>query len=241
VQIVGYRAGPDDPELVVASDGAVERVPLTRGKALDYPLGERHCAGVVDDRTHYACDREATPYCDRHDPDWAPTYTDEEYAIYLAAFAPATFKVGITRSWRLDTRLREQGADRAAHIETAPSGPIARNREREIATTLPEAVRVDRKIDGLATSFDEKAWRNLLDRYALIETFRFDYGFALTNRPIGTTLATGTVRGTKGRVLVLDWAGSTYATDLRDLVGWEIAGEQRKDSHRQASLGAFRS
>jgi len=237
VQIAGYRTGPDDPALLLAADGSVERVSLEPSVELAYPLGERHCAGVIDDGTHYPCDREPAPYCDRHTREWAPTYADEEHAIYLAAFAPAMFKVGITRSWRLDTRLREQGADRAAHIHTVSSGPIARGVEREIAAEIPEAVRVETKIEGLAATVDHDAWEALLEEHAPIETFEFDYGFALPERPVAERLATGIVLGTKGRILVLERAGTTYATDLRELVGYEIAAESTRD--RQASLGAF--
>jgi hypothetical protein len=51
-------------------------------------------------------------------------------------------------------------------------------------------------------------------------------------------VATGTVRGVKGRVLVLDSAGSTYAVDMRDLVGWVVReGDRERDL--QSSLGAF--
>jgi hypothetical protein len=239
VQIAGYRTGPDDPALVLAAEGNVERVPLESGTELAYPLGGRRCAGLVDDGTHYPCDRPKAPYCDRHARDWAPSYADEEYAVYLAAFAPDSFKVGITRSWRLDTRLREQGADLAAHIHTVSSGPIARNVEREIAAGMPEAVRVDAKIDGLAAAVDREAWRALLDEYPPIETFAFDYGLSFADRPVAETVATGTVLGTKGRVLVLRRGGTVYATDLRALVGFAIATETEADRDRQTSLGAF--
>ena len=60
----------------------------------------------------------------------------------------------------------------------------------------------------------------------------------LTGRPVRETIATGTVRGTKGRILVLDHAGSTYAVDLRDLVGYEVE-EGTVERDLQSSLGAF--
>ncbi|PSP76327.1 DUF2797 domain-containing protein [Halobacteriales archaeon QS_3_64_16] len=237
MQIAGYHTGPDDPALLVATEGSVEHVALEPGAELSSPLGDRYCAGTIDDGAHYPCDRPGTPYCERHTRDWAPTYAEEEYAVYLAAFAPTTFKVGITRSWRLDTRLREQGADRAAHIHTAASGEIAREVEREIAAEMPEAVRVERKVASLAATVDSEAWDALLDEHAPIERFDFDYGLALKERPVAETIATGTVVGTKGRLLILEHAGTTYATDLRDLVGFEIAAEATRD--HQASLGAF--
>jgi hypothetical protein len=60
----------------------------------------------------------------------------------------------------------------------------------------------------------------------------------LEDRPMQETLATGTVRGTKGRVLVLDRGGSTYAVDLRDLVGFEVEVAET-DRTLQSSLGAW--
>jgi hypothetical protein len=46
------------------------------------------------------------------------------------------------------------------------------------------------------------------------------------------------VRGTQGRVLVLDHGGSSYAVDMRDLVGYELS-DGATDRDLQASLGAF--
>ncbi len=42
----------------------------------------------------------------------------------------------------------------------------------------------------------------------------------------------------KGRVLVLDHRGTTYAVDLRDLVGHEL-DDGGTDRDLQSSLGAF--
>jgi hypothetical protein len=253
VQVVGYEtaAASDDgtAALRLASGGVVEREPLTDGRELAYSLGERHCAGTVEDRTHDDCRRTDAPHCDRHTSRWAcarctgnctrPLATcHEEHAIYLAAFAPATFKVGVTRSWRLDTRLREQGADRAAHLRTVDDGRIARQIEADIATRVGDRVRVPAKVRGLHQRVDEAAWNGLLDEFSPLDTFEFSYGLDLTERPMAETLLTGTVRGTQGRVLVLDNAGSTYAVDMRDLVGYELDATPT-DRELQSSLGAF--
>jgi hypothetical protein len=253
VQIVGYETAAggetDQAALVTASDGTVSREQLSQGTTLSYTLGERRCAGTIDGQQHVACSNPDSPYCDRHTSRWAcarctgecdlPLETcREEHAVYLAAFAPATFKVGVTRSWRLETRLREQGADRAAHLRTVEDGRIARQIEADIATAVGDRVRVPTKIDGLHRSVDDDAWESLGDEYEPFATFAFDYGLELDERPMGETMATGTVRGTKGRVLVVDHNGSTYAVDLRDLVGYEVrAGET--DRKLQSSLGAF--
>ena len=250
MQIVGYDAGVDDePALLLAAEGALEREPLTPGTELAYALGERHCAGVLGEDGHTPCDRDRAPYCDQHTDRWPCARCTgecslplpscrEEHAVYLAAFAPATFKVGVTRSWRLDTRLREQGADRAAHLRTVADGRVARQIEAEIAEDVGDRVRVPAKIEGLHRSVDADAWRRLLAGFDPIETFEFDYGLALDDRPVSETLVAGTVRGTKGRALVVDNGGSTYAVDMRDLVGYELR-EGGTDRQLQSSLGAF--
>jgi hypothetical protein len=162
----------------------------------------------------------------------------DDHAVYLAAFAPDAFKVGVTKEWRLETRLREQGADRAAHVYTVSNGRIARELEAEIAADVSDFVRVETKITGLGEGVDEAAWAALLDGFDVHEEYAFDYGLDLTGRPVRETIATGTVRGTKGRILVLDHAGSTYAVDLRDLVGYEVE-EGTVERDLQSSLGAF--
>jgi hypothetical protein len=253
VQIVGYEtgAGDDDrePSLSLATDDGLDRQSLAPGTELAYTLGERHCAGTVDDGRHLACDRPTAPYCDEHTSRWAcarcvgdcnlplPSCR-EEHAVYLAAFAPETFKVGVTRSWRLETRLREQGADRAAHIRTVKDGRVARQLEAEIAMDVPDRVRVPTKIAGLHRDVDERAWTDFLADFEPLATYDFDYGLSLSDQPVAETLLTGTVRGTQGRVLVLDNGGSTYAVDLRDLVGYEVT-EGGTDRELQSSLGAF--
>jgi hypothetical protein len=251
VQVVGYEtaAGDAGPALAVAESGQVRRVPLEPGVDVAYTLGDRHCAGVLDADAHQPCDRPTVPYCEEHTSTWVcarctgTCLKDEmdchqEHAVYLAAFAPATFKVGVTRSWRLDTRLREQGADRAAHVRTVENGRVAREIEAGIAEDIGDRVRVPEKIRGFHRDVDDDAWRALLDDYRVHETYEFDYGLDLDHRPVEDTAATGTVVGTKGRVLVLDRGGTAYAVDMRDLVGYELR-EGASSRDRQSNLGAF--
>lgn len=266
VQVVGYRARvKDHAALLLASDGEVTVEKLAPGTELSYRLGDRHCAGAVDrDRSrgqqteseaagrtvHHACENTDAPYCPEHTSRWPcarctgecgkPVEAcDEEHAVYLAAFAPATVKVGVTRSWRLETRLREQGADRAAHLRTVADGRIARQIEADIAEDLGDRVRVPTKIAGFADPVDDTFWTTHCTEYDPLETYEFDYALGLSDRPIAETLATGTVRGTKGRVAVLENTGSVYAVDLRDLVGYELH-EGDTERELQSSLGAFR-
>jgi hypothetical protein len=247
VQFVGYdTAGPG---LFLASDGDVEYVSLDPGTDLRYTLGERHCAGVVTDDEHRGCENDAAPYCRDHRSTWVcakctGTCLKDEmdchdpHAVYLAAFAPDVFKVGVTKEWRLETRLREQGADRGAHVRTVADGRIAREIEAELAADIPDRVRVPTKRDGLGLAVDEAAWESLLSEFDVLDLFDFDYGLELDARPVAEVMATGTVRGVQGRLLVLDHAGSTYAVDLRDLVGHEVTAEATTRDV-QSSLGAW--
>ena len=260
MQIVGYETGAEGDEpaaLLIADEGAVDREPLVPGRELCYTLGDRRCAGTVTardrgedgDEIHRACENPDAPYCPEHTHRWpcARCVGDcelplescrEEHVVYLAAFAPGRFKVGVTRSWRLETRLREQGADRAAHIRTVVDGQVARQVEADIAAGIPDRVRIPEKVAGLHRSVDEDAWQELLAEFDVIEAFDFEYGLDLDAQPVAETLATGTVLGTQGRVLVLAREAGTYAVDLRDLVGHEIeTGASSRDL--QSSLGSF--
>lgn len=247
MQFVGYDSS--DGGLYVASGGDIEYVPLEAGEELAYTLGDRHCAGTFHDEEHVVCAVDDAPYCDQHRSTWVcarctgTCLKDEmdcfdDHAVYLAAFAPDRFKVGVTKLWRLETRLREQGADRAAHIRTVEDGRIARRIEAAIAEDIPDRVRVPTKRQGLHETVDVDAWEALVAEYDPIETFAFDYGLDLTERPMTETMASGTIRGTKGRLLVLSRGGSTYAVDLRDLVGYDVE-EGAKEREMQSSLGAF--
>ncbi|MDS0293131.1 DUF2797 domain-containing protein [Halogeometricum luteum] len=247
MQFVGYDTS--GPGLFLASDGDVEYVSLDPGTDLAYTLGDRHCAGLTTDDGHDFCENDGAPYCRDHRSTWVcakctGTCLKDEmdchdpHAVYLAAFAPDVFKVGVTKEWRLETRLREQGADRGAHVRTVADGRVAREIEAGLAEEIPDRVRVPTKRDGLHLAVDDGAWESLLSEFDVLSEFEFDYGLALDARPVAETVATGTVRGVKGRLLVLDRGGSTYAVDLRDLVGHEVtAGATTRDL--QSSLGAW--
>jgi hypothetical protein len=252
--VVGYEtgAGTDRPAaLLVAREGHVEREPLPAGRELTYTLGERRCAGALDGTEHLACEASSAPYCEAHDSTWvcarctgtclkAEMDCHQEHAVYLAAFAPETFKVGVTRRPRLTTRLREQGADRGAHLFTVANGRIARELEAELAAEvpLPDAVRVATKVEGMAREVDEVAWEELLAAFEGRDTYAYGYGLDLESAPVAETLASGTVRGTKGRVLVLERSGDAFAVDMRELVGYELR-EGSSSRELQSSLGAF--
>ena len=249
MQLVGYEPSGRGSALVIADEGELERQPLEPGDALSYALGARRCAGVIDDGEHVRCNRPTTPYCEFHTSTWVCARCTgtclkpemdcyEDHAVYVAAFAPDTFKVGVTKRRRLEIRLREQGADRGAHVHTVSNGRIARELEAEIATRLVDRVRTGPKVAALASRVDESAWEAVLEEFDVLERFQFDYGLDLETQPVRETIASGTVRGVKGRLLVLKRAGTTYAVDMRDLVGYELedGGSSRE---LQSSLGSF--
>ena len=252
MQVVGYETAPGSPgtaQLLLASDGSIEPVALESGTELAYSLGDRRCAGAIDGETHLACDNDSTPHCSAHDRTWICARCTgtclkdemdcrEPHAIYLAAFAPDVVKVGVTKRPRLETRFREQGADRGALLAVVPDGRIAREREAELATRITDRVRVPAKIDGLHRSVDDARWEQAYSWFEATETYRFDYGLDLDVAPVAETLARGRVRGVKGRILVLKTGDTTYATDLRSLVGYELSTDA-SDRRLQSSLGAF--
>ncbi|AHF99106.1 hypothetical protein HALLA_09865 [Halostagnicola larsenii XH-48] len=250
MQLVGYERSGNGSSLVCSDGSDVTRRSLEPGTELSYTLGSRHCAGVVDDEGHVPCDRPKAPYCEFHTSTWVCARCTgtclkdemdcyEDHAVYIAAFGPDTFKVGVTKRRRLETRLREQGADRAAHIHTVSNGRIARELEAEIAEWLVDRVRTPTKVESLAASVDEAAWEDVLEEFDVLERFEFDYGLGLETQPVRETIASGTVVGVKGRLLVLENGGTTYAVDMRDLVGYDLLQGESTSRNLQSSLGSF--
>lgn len=256
MQVVDYvRSGHDPgPALVLADGDDLVREPLTPGTTLAYGLGERRCAGTLADGEHVACEVPAAPYCDAHTHTWVCARCTgtclkpemdchQDHALYLAAVPPESFKVGVTRLERLETRLREQGAVRAAHLRTLADGRIARELEAELAASVPDRIRAPTKIAGLHRDVDEAAWQERLatppiDEFEPTATYAFEYGLDLDAAPVPETTAAGTVRGVQGRLLLLEEHGTVYAVDMRDLLGYELT-EGGADGGRQASFGAF--
>ncbi|ELZ14116.1 DUF2797 domain-containing protein [Natrinema thermotolerans] len=251
MQLVGYEpSGRGSALLVSDADAEIDARPLEAGDDLAYSLGERHCAGTIDESgVHVACDRPSAPHCEYHTSTWVCARCTgtclkdemdcyEDHAVYIAAFAPDTFKVGVTKRRRLETRLREQGADRGAHVHTVSNGRIARELEAEIAERLVDRVRTPAKVASLAATVDEAGWKSVLAEFDVIDRYRFDYGLGLEARPVRETIASGTVVGVKGRLLVLETGGTAYAVDMRDLVGYDLEGG-RPDRNLQSSLGSF--
>jgi hypothetical protein len=253
VQIVGYDtdAGGTEAALFVSREGTVEREPLSAGRELAYTLGDRRCAGAVDGTEHVVCDRPTAPHCEVHDSTWicarctgtclkAEMDCHQEHVVYLAAFAPATFKVGVTKRPDPAVRLREQGADLGAIVRRVQNGRIAREIEAELArsTPIPDSVRVSTKISGMGRPVDTASWDRLLADFEVEGSYELEYGLDLESAPVPETLASGTVLGTKGRILVVERDNEAFAVDMRSLVGYELrTGTGRREL--QSSLGSF--
>ncbi len=248
VQIVGYDRTPD-PALVVASNGVTDRIPLRPGTTLDLGLEERHCAGHIAQGRHVPCEAPETPWCPAHTETWVcarcrGTCLKDEmdchvpHVVYLAIVAPDAIKVGVTTAERIETRLHEQGADRGVVIHRAENGRIAREIEAEIGRSRAERITTRQKIRGLGRAVDEDAWDAALAEHEPMQEYVPEYSIDVQDQPIPETLATGDILGVKGRLLLLTQDGSTYATDLRDLVG-HIAVEGHVDQPRQTGLQAF--
>tara|TARA_A100001037_G_scaffold306560_1_gene352683 strand:- start:8095 stop:8898 length:804 start_codon:yes stop_codon:yes gene_type:complete len=267
VQIVGFESGlegieydlvegtssePEAPHLIIANRGELERIRLNRGETIRYKLLERSCAGEIENGKHQACGERKAPYCTTHINDWLcarctgncdlPLPTCKQvHAVYIAGFPPSTFKVGVTRMSRLITRLKEQGARKAAHIETVSNGRTARQIERGIADKIKDRVISKEKINGIGQYVNEEEWEKIIENYKTVKTFDLEYGFELEYPPIPTVMLSGEIVGVEGRFLVLKVSNDNYAVDLRDLIGYEI--EQDKGSGEmslQASLGMLK-
>lgn len=248
MQIVGYDRSPN-PALVIADDGKLQQVPLAPGDTLEYPLGDRHCAGWTEDGRHHGCSEQSVPWCPDHTETWICARCrgtclkdvmdcHDPHVVYLAIVAPDVAKVGVTKAHRIERRLSEQGADRGVVIHQVANGRIAREIEAEIAQELPERIRISQKIGGLSQTVDEAAWSELLAGFRPQERYEPSYDFDLDDQPIQETLARGTVRGVKGRLLLIENGGNTYVTDLRDLVGHDVATNP-SDRALQSGLAAF--
>ena len=136
---------------------------------------------------------------------------------------------------RLITRLKEQGARKAAHIETVSNGRTARQIERGIADKIKDRVISKEKINGIGQYVSEKEWNTIIADYKTVKTFDLEYGFELEYPPIPAVILSGEIIGIEGRFLILKISNDNYAVDLRDLIGYEIE-EGNQEISLQTSL-----
>lgn len=166
------------------------------------------------------------------------------HSVYLAVFAPDLIKVGVSRTWRLETRLNEQGADIGFEIERFPDGELARKRERAIASKVTDKVSFQDKLGSISGKVDEDVIMGIRSEYNVIRTMSFSYfNENIKMRPIviepemGMAIS-GKVSGIKGQALILKKMDTVYAINLDSIIGYDI--EPGKGTiNRQSSFFEF--
>lgn len=135
------------PVLKLATENGFEDVELKKGAEIEYELtDERRCIGYFTGiGQHEPCPEfsridsgDQCHGCRRKDvyAGWAegsnsPGF-DADYSVYLAQCG-SKVKVGVSRSDRLETRWREQGADYAVEIFSGLTGDEALEREQRVS------------------------------------------------------------------------------------------------------------
>jgi hypothetical protein len=234
MRIIGYS--PIDKTLILAPDltefGISENISLV--------LKKRGCAGHWEGDKYMPCDSDEAPFCVKCSgtPDPCITCRGEcqkpekacnvEHSVYLAIFAPGLVKVGVSKTRRLETRLMEQGADMGLEVARFPDGELARRRERSLASTYPDRVAFESKVDGISQGVNGETLQMIYRRYDAGHIMRFDYFREkpwmkpIVLMPHENMAISGRVLGIKGQVLVLAKGCTLYALNLDGLVGYEV-------------------
>jgi hypothetical protein len=250
MKIISYS--PIDKTLLMAPD----LTGLDISENISLVLKKRGCAGRwVKDR-YVPCQGEEAPYCAKCSgpPDpcvmcrgecQKPEKTcTEEHSVYLAIFSPDLVKVGVSKTRRLETRLMEQGADMGLEIARFPDGQLARQRERSLASTYPDRVTFESKVDGISQGVNGETLQTIYRRYDAGRIMRFGYfKETLWMKPIvleprENMAVSGRVLGIKGQALVLEKGNTLYAFNLDGLVGYEVTNE-KGSINLQTSLFEF--
>lgn len=167
--------------------------PLGLKLTYDAHAQRRHCPGHNPFRDPSVdwldCDNtplEGSHKCDRctaHDATYAsylhhahvrgagelPTVLQNQLArenfLYVAGFRDGSIKIGTSTASRIETRLAEQGAWRAAIVASATSGIIVREVEAAVTSELGigQSVSVRRKLKGLVSPVDDDALLKQID------------------------------------------------------------------------------
>src|SRR5271157_1465381 len=232
MKIIGYSS--IDNALITAPGN---RINISHDIAL--VLKKRGCAGRWEGDKYIPCDSGTAPYCDhccglpdpcimcRGECRKTDKTCDIGHSVYLAIFSPGLVKVGISRTWRLETRLMEQGADVGLEIGRFPDGELARKRERGLASLYPDRATFENKLDGIAQKVSGEVLQKLCGKYEVERVLQFDYFKEdLWMKPIllaphENMALSGRVLGVKGQVLVIEKGNSLYAVNLDGLIGYE--------------------
>jgi len=243
---------------------SIDRVLLTDSGtiALSQDIGiilrKRGCAGRWKDDKYIPCDSADAPFCERCGgilPDACVMCRGEcpknektctiEHSVYLAIFAPDLVKVGVSKTQRLETRLREQGADIGLEIARYPDGELARKRERELAAIYPDRVTFEHKLGGLSQPVNGETVQMVYARYDASRVMHFDYFRErpwmkpIVLEPRENMAVSGKVLGVKGQALVIEKGSTLYAMNLDGLIGFDV--EEGKGSvNLQTSLFEFK-
>lgn len=218
-------------------------------------LRNRGCAGSWSGDRYIPCDSHEGPYCSQcSSPDPCVICKGEcmksiktccdEHSVYLAAFAPGLIKVGVTRTPRFETRLKEQGADMGFELLRLPDGELARRRERGISAMYPDKVSFNEKLNSISRRVSERAIQEIYNKFNPDRAISFRYFKRdISSKPIliqpGEDVAiAGRVLGIKGQVLVIEKRNSFYAVNLDSLIGYEIE-EGRGSLNLQTSLSEY--
>jgi len=212
----------------------MELLPLSGSLSLG--IGRRTCIGTWQAGVYSPCDSEEVPVCgscQQFDACAICTGTclkDEktclqEHAVYIAMFRPDICKIGVTKTSRLDDRLREQGADVAAVADYASDGELARRRERELQKRhgIKGTVRHSQK-KLVDTELDWAAWDAIKAKMDIHDEIKLRYfDSPLWMRPLqAKNMLLGRVIGVKGRLVVLEKDATLYGFDLNGILGAEV-------------------
>lgn len=161
--IVKVSWSGDTPELKLATEEGFERLTLSEGRELEYEvINERRCTGFHSaPGNHVPCPefRKIDSGAQCGECRGKDVYTDyrrgssgkgleADFSVYLAQCGNEV-KVGVTKSSRLMTRWKEQGANYAAEVFSELTADEALEKEKEISEKgLSERIRKEKKIGG---------------------------------------------------------------------------------------------
>lgn len=158
------------PELKLATEEGFEYITLSKGRELDLEVvNERRCTGFHSKPGNHApCPKfrkiESGSQCS--ECRGKDVYTDyrrgssgkgleAEFSVYLAQCGEEV-KVGVTKSSRLQTRWKEQGANYATEIFSELTADEALEKEKKISDRgIVERIRKEKKVGGTDEKISE--------------------------------------------------------------------------------------
>jgi hypothetical protein len=234
MRIIGYSS---IDKILVASPG-VEHIDISQEIAM--VMKKRGCAGRWEGDEHVPCDSGVGPFCSNCSgpPDPCVMCRGEcqkpektctiEHSVYLAVFSPTLVKVGVTKTRRLETRLKEQGADIGLEIARFPDGELARKRERELSSIYPDRLSYEDKLEGVSQNVSGETLQKLYQRYDAGRILHFEYFKEkpwmkpIIIEPHENTAIAGRVLGIKGKAAVIEKRNTLYAINLDSLIGFDF-------------------